>query len=154
MAQAEPNTRPACLGVSSAVMFPEVTDGVRRSVQAERDAYRPALALCARCDHHEACRAEWEDIGRPDNGVWFGMTPPERKALRPRRPQLGPEMLRWLRANSPATAQEIYAGLGEISGGVNAVYSVLRRLRLAGQVVVHSDTSPVTYSIVTAEAQS
>lgn len=137
-------SRPACAGVPTSVMFPEATEK-RRSVQAERAAFRAALDICDRCDHHEPCRQAWEDAGRPDNGVWFGTTADQRRHMRPSRPQLAVEVLAWLMGNGTATAQDIFDGLGGINGGVNAVYSVLRRLRVSGHIIVN-DGRPATYT--------
>lgn len=136
-------TRPACIDAPPGTMFPSATGRPKKGDRLK--AYRPALAYCAVCDHHEACQAEWEAAGRPEHGVWFGTVPGQRNNLTRRR-DLGNETMRWLRANGPSSAQQIHDGLGGVNGGVNAVYSVVRRLRVAGHITV-SDTTPTTYAV-------
>ena len=143
MSSRQSATLPACAGTPTSVMFPSLNG--RPNKRDPLKHYRPALDLCARCDSHDDCRQRWEDAGRPDIGVWFGTTPDQRHHMRPARPQLAMETLTWLMGNGPATAQDIYEGLGGINGGVNAVYSVLRRLRVSGHIVAN-DTRPATYT--------
>lgn len=70
-------THAACAGAPYAVMFPTVTAGpnTRRRLA---EAAAPAKALCARCPVTAECETEWNAIGQPAEGVWFGTTSSER----------------------------------------------------------------------------
>lgn len=64
----------ACRGVGPNVFFDQV--------------YKPALRICARCEVQQECldaRLAEVEPGDLDMGVWGGMTPAQRAAVRARR---------------------------------------------------------------------
>lgn len=136
-------TDAACYRAPRGVMFPQDANHRMISVRAHPEAYAPALALCAECDHHAECRELWIAEKQPFEGVWFGTTPIDRQRdPHPRRPT-STQIIDWVRANGPATVPQIAAG---IQTSTNAVYVTIRNLVDDGRIE-RRDGRPSTFSI-------
>lgn len=79
---------------------------------------REALALCAVCEHHDACRRAWQaEVARnrvqgiPVNGVWFGTTPRDRQNKGGRRRLTDEEKAARLKARLDRERAERFAAI-------------------------------------------
>lgn len=77
MRQRTNRTAAACSGYDPETWFPVSETGASSAVQIEQ-----AKAICAICPLQAAC-LEWATDRGIDYGIWGGLTPSERRALRP-----------------------------------------------------------------------
>lgn len=75
--QAEWREQAACRGANANGDGPFFSNGTREG------ATEAAKAFCARCPVSNECHADWERMpsSQRKHGVWFGLSPEERKQL-------------------------------------------------------------------------
>lgn len=78
--------RAACLGMDTAVFFPNIDARTRNRPNPERvaAACAAAVAICRRCPVRTDCLAHALEVGETE-GVWGGTDPVERRKLAPTR---------------------------------------------------------------------
>lgn len=75
---------PACAEVGGDFWFPEKSDGLMNTAEM-----RMAISICGKCPHQSEC-AEW-GIENEDHGIWGGLVPKKRYAIKLRREYLSKE---------------------------------------------------------------